>query len=70
MEEKEEASERSDATQEDPKDLDEDSGAPARNRAHISDELTMTQEQDLEDFFAEHPLFYDQTLKDFKNHPK
>ena len=36
----------------------------------MHDELTMAQEQDLVEFFAEHPLFYDQTLKDFKNHPK
>ena len=72
MEEGEEASNRPgpEATQEDPEDPDEDSGAPARKRAHVSDELTMTQEQDLVDFFADRPLFYDQTLKDFKNRPK
>ena len=50
MEEGEEASKRPgpEATQEDP---DEDHGAPARKRAHISDELTIAQEQDLVDFF-------------------
>ena len=70
MEEGEQASDIPEATQEDPEDPDEDSGAPARKRAHIADELTKTQEQDLVDFFAEHPLFYDQTLKDFKNCPR
>ena len=72
VEEGEEASERpgSEATQEYPEDPDEDSDAPARKRAHIADELTMTLDQDLVDFFANHPLFYDQTLMDFKNCPK
>ena len=52
VEEGEEASERPEAHQEDLKDPDEDSGASARKSAHISDQLTMTQEQDLVDFFA------------------
>ena len=36
----------------------------------MSDELTTAHEQDLVEFVAEHPLFYDQTLNDFKNWPK
>ena len=41
-----------------------------RKRAHVSDELTIAQKQDLLDFFADHPLFYNQTTKDFKNRSK
>ena len=66
VEEGEEASERPgpEATQEDP---DEVNGAPAMKRAHISDGVTVAQEQDLVDIFTNQPLFYDQTLKDFMN---
>ena len=35
-------------------------------RGHVSDNLTIAQEQDLADFFSDNPLFYDQTLKEFK----
>ena len=67
-EEGEEASERPvpEATQEEA-DPDEDDGAPTRKRAHVSDALSVAQEQDLADFFSDNPLFYDQTLKDFTN---
>ena len=59
VEEGEEASKRPEATQatqEDLEDEDEDSRAPPRKRANMSNELTMTQEQDPVEFFAEHPL--------------
>ena len=58
VEEGEETSERPEAThatQEDPEDEDEDSGAPPRKKANVSDERTAAQEQDLVEFFAEHP---------------
>ena len=73
MEEGGEASQRpaaTQATQEDPKDEDEDDDVPPRKKANMSEQMTMAQEQDLVEFFAAHPLFYDQTLKEFKDHPK
>ena len=70
-EEGEEARERQapEATQEEA-DSDEEDGAPARKRVHVSDTLSVVQEQDLVDFFSENPLFYDQTMKEFKKRGK
>jgi hypothetical protein len=36
----------------------------------VSEQLTVAQEQDLVDWFSAHPLFYDQTMKDFKKRAK
>ena len=73
VEEGGEASQRPGATQathEDPEDEDEDDGAPRRKKANMSEQMTMAQEQDLVQFFTAHPLFYDQTLKEFMDRPK
>ena len=58
------------ATQDDPEDDDDDDGVPSRKKTNVSEQMTVDQEQDLVDFFAAHPLFYDQTLKEFKDRPK
>ena len=42
---------------------------PAKKRS-ISDSLSAAQEQRLVKFYATHPLFYDQTLSEFKDKPK
>ena len=39
-------------------------------RAKVSEHLTIAQEQELVEWFQAHPLFYDQTLKDFKMRAK
>jgi hypothetical protein len=39
-------------------------------RAKVSEILTIAQEEDLVEWFQVHPLFYDQTLKDFKMRAK
>ena len=56
------AAQATQATQEDPKDEEEDDGAPPRKKSNVSKEMTTAQEQDLVEFFAAHPLFYDQML--------
>ena len=53
-----------------PEATQEDTDEDDRKTAHVSDGLSIDQEKDLVDLFAENPLFYDQTLKDFKNHAK
>ena len=73
MEEGEEASQRpavTQATQEDPEDEDKDDGAPPWKKANVSEQMATALEQDLVEFFTAHPVFYDQMLKEFKNHLK
>ena len=70
VEEGEEASEGPEAqaiqaTHDDPEDDNDDDGAQPRKKTNVSEEMTADQEQDLVEFFAAHPLFYDQTLKEF-----
>ena len=58
------------ATQSDVEDDEEEDGAPPRKKINISEQLTMDQEQQLVEFFAANPLFYDQMLKEFKDRSK
>ena len=72
VEEGEEASQRpaataTQATQSDAEGDDEEDGAPPRKKINVSEQLTMDQEQELVEFFAVHPLFYHQMLKEFKD---
>ena len=39
-------------------------------RRHLPDTLSSEQEQALVEWFGDHPLFFDQTQKDFKNKGK
>ena len=43
---------------------------PKAKRAKVSENISAQQEQILVDWFSENPLFYDQSLKDFKNKGK
>ena len=56
------------ATQENPE--DDDNGALPRKKINVSEQLTTDQEQELVEFFAAHPLFYDRSLKVFKDRSK
>ena len=48
-----------------------DDGLPSIKRRHVPNEqLSPEEEQILVEWFAEHPLFYDQTETDFKNRGK
>ena len=58
------------ATQSDAEDDDEEDGAPPRKKINVSEQFTMDQEQQPIEFFAANPLFYDQTLKEFKDRCK
>ena len=58
------------ATQSDAEDDDEEDGDPPRKKINISEQLTMDQEQQLVEFFAANPLFYDRMLKEFKDQSK
>ena len=49
---------------------EEEGPPPPHKKKSVSDSLTADQEQRLVDFYATHPLFYDQTLSDFKNKAK
>ena len=74
VEEGEEASQRPaatapPATQSDAEGDDEDDALP-RKKINMSEQLTMDQEQELVEFFAACPLFYDQMLKEFKDQSK
>ena len=69
VEEGEEASQRpaaqaTQATQSDSEDDDDNDGALPRKKINVS------QEQELVEFFAAHPLFYDQMLKEFNDRSK
>ena len=39
-------------------------------KTNVSEQMTVDQEQHLVEFFAVHPLFFDQMLKEFKDHVK
>ena len=57
------------ATQSD-EDDDEEDGVPSRKKINVSEIMIKDQEQQLVEFFASNPLFYDQTLKEFKDWSK
>ena len=42
---------------------DEEEGAPPPKKSHVSESMDTEKEQKLVDFFASHPIFYDQALK-------
>ena len=39
---------------------------PGVKRMKVAEQLTVAQEEDLAEWFAEHPLFFDQSTKKFK----
>ena len=49
---------------------EEEGPPPHPKKSSVSDSLSPDQEQKPVDFFASNPLFYDQTLHDFKNKSK
>jgi hypothetical protein len=40
---------------------------PAAKKSSVADSMSIDKEQKLVDFFSSHPIFYDQTLKEFKD---
>ena len=48
-------------------DEDEDLGALPPKKIHVSKSMDMEKEQKLVDFFTSNPIFYDQTVREFKD---
>ena len=62
-----EATVTSGATLSDNEDEGQEEGPPPPKKSSVPDSLSADKEQKLVDFFAYHPIFYDQTLKEFKD---
>ena len=45
----------------------QEEGPPPPKKSYVSDSLDADEEQKLVDFFGSHSIFYDQTLKEFKD---
>jgi len=46
---------------------EEEVSHPAAKKSSVADSMSIDKEQKLVDFFASNPIFYDQTLKEFKD---
>ena len=58
------------ATLSEHKDEGQEEGLPPPKKSSVSNSLLAAQEQKLVDFFASNPMFYDQTLREFKDKTK